>query len=113
TNSPRRAWFVQPISWRRNGFLVAPDALFLRRGVVWRRLAVFPLARLQSFGVEQGPIDRLLRIANVRAHTIAGPVTGHLEAVERDAAVRLFADVSAAAIDAADRDTTHRWAGSA
>ena len=38
-----------------------PDVLLLRRGAIWRKLAVFPLARLQSIGMHQGPLDRLLR----------------------------------------------------
>ena len=110
-NTPRRARILKLLSWRRNGFLVTPAALFLRRGVVWRTLAIFPLARLQSIGLDQGPIDRMLGVAGAQAHTIAGPVSGSLGAVDRDAALQLFATVEEHAIAAAATDRSHRWAG--
>lgn len=111
TNTPRRARILRLLSWRRNGFLVTTEALFLRRGVVWRSLAIFPLARLQSIGLEQGPLDRALGVASARAHTIVGPVSGSLGAVALPAALGLFEDVEVRAIAAAGRDHTHRWAG--
>src|SRR6185312_10495584 len=37
TNSPRRAAWLRPFSWRRNGFASAPDWLLLRRGAIWRQ----------------------------------------------------------------------------
>lgn len=111
TNTPRRARILRLLSWRRNGFLITAAALFLRRGVVWRTLAVFPLARLQSIGLDQGPLDRALGVAGAQAHTIIGPVSGSLGAVDRDAALRLFSTVESHAIAAAAADRSHRWAG--
>ena len=111
TNTPRRARLLRPLSWKRNGFLLLPDALLLRRGVIWRNLAVFPLARMQSIGVEQGPLDRALSVAGVRAHTISGRVSGRLGIIDRDAALGLFDDAEAAALAAAAADHSHRWAG--
>ena len=83
----------------------------MRRGVIWRRLAVFPLARMQSIGVEQGPLDRALSVAGIRAHTISGRVSGRLGIIDRDAALGLFDDAEAAALAAAAADHSHRWAG--
>lgn len=111
TNTPRRARILRLLSWRRNGFLITAGALFLRRGVVWRTLAVFPLARLQSIGLDQGPIDRALGVAGAQAHTIMGPVSGSLGAVDRDAALHLFETVAVNAVAAAATDRSHRWAG--
>lgn len=110
TNTPRRARLLRFLSWRRNGFQLSPDVLLMRRGAIWRTLAVFPLARLQSIGLEQGPLDRALRVASVRAHTIAGRVSGRLGIIDRDAALELFETAEAAVIHAAARDHTHRWA---
>jgi putative membrane protein len=76
---------------------------------VWRTLGIFPLARLQSVGMHQGPIARALGAASVHAHTIAGRVSGELRGVGRDDAVRLFADAETAAIAAAAGDRSHRW----
>jgi putative membrane protein len=111
TTTPRRAMILRPLSWRRNGFDVTERALFLRRGAIWRELAVFPLARVQSIGIEQGPIDRALRVASAHAHTVAGRVSGRLGAIDRDTAVALFQSVEAAAVRASAADRSHRWAG--
>jgi len=111
TNTPRRARWLRPLSWRRNGFQLSGTALFLRRGAIWRHLGIFPLARLQSVGVTQGPIARAAGVAAVHAHTIAGRVSGRLHAVGRDAALAVFAQTEAAAIAAGAADRSHRWAG--
>jgi putative membrane protein len=112
TNTPRRARWLRPLSWKRNGFLLMPDALLMRRGAIWRTLAIFPLARLQSIGIEQGPVDRALSVAAIRAHTIPGRVPGKLGVLDRDDALALFEEVDAAALTAASTDRSHRWAGS-
>jgi len=110
TNTPRRAWWIRPFSFRRNGFRLTDDLLLLRRGVVWRKLAILPLARLQSLGLHQGPLDRMSRVASARAHVVTGPVYAHLAAIDRDAALELFADVARGTVRAASGDRTHRWA---
>ncbi|MCR2825519.1 PH domain-containing protein [Microbacterium sp. zg.Y909] len=113
TTTPRRARILRPLSWKRNGFLVSGDQLLLRRGVVWRKLAILPLARLQSIGLYQGPIDRALRVAAVRGHVVTGPVYANVSAIDRDDAVSLLEAVEAAAVRAAAADRSHRWAGEA
>jgi putative membrane protein len=110
TNSPSRAWWIRPFSFRRNGFRLTRDLLLLRRGMVWRKLAILPLARLQSFGLYQGPLDRLTRVSNARAHVVTGPVYPYLAAIDRDTALALFDDVTRATVQAALVDRTHRWA---
>lgn len=110
SQTPRRAWFIRPLSWRRNGFLVSPHALLLRRGQIWRSLAIFPFARMQSVGLHQGPLDRSLRVASLRPHTVAGPVYGSVAALDRDDALAAFADVTARASAASTADRSHRWA---
>jgi putative membrane protein len=110
TVTPRRARIIRPLSWRRNGFRLTPDVLLLRRGVVWRKLAIVPLARMQSLALHQGPIDRRLGVASARAHTVSGPVDPALGAIDRDRALQLFADASAGAVRAASVDRSHRWA---
>lgn len=111
TNTPRRARILRPLSWRRNGFDLTGDALFLRRGAIWRKLAIFPLARLQSIQVAQGPVDRALSLANLHAHTITGPVSGSLGILDRDAALDAFERAEAGVVRATASDRSHRWAG--
>lgn len=109
-NTPPRAWWIRPLSFRRNGFRLTGDLLLLRRGLIWRRLGILPLARLQSLGLHQGPLDRASRVASLRPHVVAGPVYAGLAAIDRDIAVGLFADASRGAVQAASGDRTHRWA---
>lgn len=106
---PRRAWWRRPVSWRRHGFVLTDYALLLRRGRVWRKLAVFPLARLQGVSIAQGPIDRLQRVAWAQAHSVVGPVSGQVVGLERDDAIDLLQRTSRGAVAAAAADRTHRW----
>lgn len=112
-NTPPRAWWIRPLSFRRNGFRLTGDLLLLRRGMIWRKLAILPLARLQSLGLHQGPLDRMSRVATLRAHVVTGPVYPNLSAIDRDRALGLFADASHAAVVAASGDRSHRWAEAA
>ena len=106
---PRRAWWRRPFSWKRHGYTVTSDGLLLRRGIVWRKLAVFPLARLQGVSLSQGPIDRAQGVSGAQVHTVPGPITGLLSGLERADALALLDEVSVAAAEAASRDHTHRW----
>lgn len=106
---PARAWWRRPLSWKRNGFRLTDFGLLLRRGVLWRKLAIFPLARLQGLSLSQGPIDRLQRVSGAQVHTVPGPITGYLSGFERDDALELLLSVEQAAVAAASRDMTHRW----
>ncbi|UUT34510.1 PH domain-containing protein [Microbacterium elymi] len=65
----------------------------------------------RASGLHQGPLARALGAAKVHAHTIPGRVSGQLGAVDRDAAVALFARAEAAAVAAGATDRSHRWAG--
>jgi putative membrane protein len=109
TNSPPRAAWIRWFSWRRNGFAITPDAVLLRRGAIWRELIAVPQARMQSVSYRQGPLLRAMRLAIVRMHTVAGPVTARLGAIDADVGWSFFEEVAHEAITAAERDTTHRW----
>ena len=109
--TPTRARWLRPLSWRRNGVLLTADALLLRRGWVWRSLSILPLARLQSVGLSQGPLARMIGTATLTGHVIAGTVPTAVGAIDRDHALRLFERTARASVEAAATDRTHRWAG--
>jgi putative membrane protein len=109
TNTPRRARWLRPLSWRRNGFLLTPEALMLRSGVLRRALVVLPLARLQSIRISQGPVDRALDVANLTGHTVLGQVSGTLGILDRTAALDVWHGTAAGIVGAASRDRSHRW----
>lgn len=105
----RRAWWRRPLSWKRHGYVLTDMGLLLRRGVMWRKLAIFPLARLQGVSLSQGPIDRAQRVSGAQVHSVQGLITGYLSGFERDDALFLIDGVTAAAAAAAERDHSHRW----
>lgn len=112
TCSPRRAAVLRWFSWRRNGFAISPGAVLLRKGAIWRELVIVPHPRLQSVSISQGPLLRMLRLVSVHVHTVAGPISAQLGAVDRDAAIVFFDTVAQAAVRASGADTSHRWRSS-
>lgn len=108
-NSPRRAAPIRWFSWRRNGFAITSSAVLLRKGAIWRELVIVPQARMQSVALAQGPLLRRLRLATVRLHTVAGPISARLGAIDETVAVRFFQDAAAEAIAAGTADRSHRW----
>lgn len=83
TGSPRRARWLDPISWRRTGVAVTGRAVVIRHGRLTREVVVVPHERTQSIGLRQGPLQRRLGLASVALHSTVGPVTPtvpHLDA---------------------------------
>lgn len=110
TTTPRRARWLVPLSWRRNGVRLTDQALVMRRGLIWPQMIVLPLARLQSLAISQGPLARGVRVARLTGHTVLGPVTGTVGALDRDDAQAVWAAASVRAVEAARADRSHRWA---
>ena len=90
TTSPRRGQWLRWFSWRRNGFRTAPGAVLLRKGAIWRQLIVVPLPRVQSVGLRQGPLLRRLRLAEIELHTVQGPITAEIGALDAQDAMAFF-----------------------
>ncbi|WP_448059018.1 PH domain-containing protein [Cellulomonas hominis] len=78
---PRRARWLDPIGWRRRGVAVTDRALLLRSGVLVRELVVVPHERTQSLRLDQGPVQRRLRLASLAVHSTPGaaPQSRHLD----------------------------------
>ncbi len=109
TVSPPRARVLRWFSRRRNGFAMTSHAVLLRTGAIWRGLTIVPFARLQSVSVHQGPVLRPLRLSSVHAHTVAGPISPTLGALDTADALHFFDTVVDAAINGAQADQSHRW----
>lgn len=106
----RRAWWRRPFSWKRHGLTVTDFALIMRRGQFWRKLAVVPLARLQGVSVSQGPIDRMQRVAWMKAHSVVGPILGEVVGIESATMMATMDDIARRTFAATGRDHSHRWA---
>lgn len=109
TTSPRSARILDPLTWRRNGFAVAPRALLLRQGRLVRQLVVVPHERTQSLGVEQGPLQRRLGVASFALHTTVGPVTPQIAHLAEADAARLLAEQDERARIARNSEGPELW----
>ncbi|WP_448005976.1 PH domain-containing protein [Agromyces bauzanensis] len=109
SRTPVRAAWLRPFSWRRIGWALAGGVALLRRGWLQRSLILVPLARMQSVAVAAGPIARMLRLASVRIHTVAGPVTPNLSVVDRAEGFALFERLADDAVELAASDTSDHW----
>lgn len=107
--SPRRARVIDPLVYRRTGFLVTPTALLIRRGRLKRRLTVVPHARIQSISAAQGPLQRGLRIAKFRIDTTVGPVTPEIPHLDQLVVRDLIAEENERARRARAADRSERW----
>ena len=57
------------IVYRHTSYLVTPQGLEIRRGVVWRTVITLPKTRTQHTDVLQGPLQRHYGIATLTTHT--------------------------------------------
>ncbi len=111
--TPRRARFLAPLGWRRNGFTATETALLLRSGRWWRTFVVVPHQRTQSMALQQGPLARRFRVADLILHTTAGPVAPRLIQAGLDEARALLDDQSARARAARRLQKSEHWMESA
>ena len=92
TTSPRRAFWLDPMSWRRSGFTVTGRGLLIRSGRLVRRLTLVPHERTQSLGLQQGPIQRRLGVTTFALHTTPGPVGAVVQHLRSSDAAQLLAE---------------------
>ncbi|MGW1863711.1 PH domain-containing protein, partial [Streptomyces collinus] len=71
------------VRWRGYGLAVTESVFAARHGLLRRRLALVPHAKVQSVRLTQGPWERLWRLADVHVDTGAGKtVTARLRDAE-------------------------------
>ncbi len=107
--TPARARLLAPLGWRRNGYTATGTALLLRSGRWWRHLVVVPHQRTQSMALEQGPLARRFRVADLVLHTTAGPVAPRLIQAGLDEGRALLDAQAARARAARKRQTSEHW----
>ncbi|PJJ54051.1 putative membrane protein [Mumia flava] len=87
--APRRSAWLAPIGWRFRAAGSDEAAFVADRGWVSHRTDVVPHAKTQSVSVTQGPLQRLLGVADLRVHTPNGPVDAHGRNLAADDAAEL------------------------
>ncbi|WP_432505366.1 PH domain-containing protein [Kineococcus arenarius] len=109
TAVPRAARWLDPVAWRRDGYLVTEHAFLARGGRLVRRLDVVPHARTQSLGLAQGPLQRRMGLASVALHSTSGPVKPRVDHLAAPVAARLLAEQSQRARAARESAGPERW----
>jgi putative membrane protein len=101
--APHRARWLAPLRHRLLAIGFDSEMVYARDGWIVRKLVIAPLARTQSVRVVQGPIQRMLGLADVHIDT-AGRL--HVVGEHRDVeeAYALAATLASAAREARDRE---------
>lgn len=60
------------VAWHFRGYHLGPEELYLRTGLLTRKLTVLAYARIQEVNVITGPIQRRYELATVTISTAAG-----------------------------------------
>lgn len=107
--TPRSARILRPLSWRRNGVAIGDDAVLLRKGRVWRSLGIVPLARTQSFAMQQGPLEAALGVAHLAVHVVGSAFSPTIGALAVEDAQRTFTHAREVVPAAIGADTTEMW----
>lgn len=88
--APPRAVWLSPLVRQRHGYAVTADALLVRGGRLSRFVEVVPHARVQSLRLQQGPVQRWLRLATVEVLTTSGPAQPRVCHLDVEEATRLL-----------------------
>ena len=107
--SPRRARWLDPLVWRRNGVAVTDRAVLIRSGWLLRSLVVVPHERTQSVGLSQFVVERWFGLADVQLHSTPGPVTPVVPHLDAAAASRFVAEQARRARTARAAAGPERW----
>lgn len=85
-------WFGG-IAWldaRRRGWALREHDLIYRSGLIWRRTAILPFARIQHVETASGPLERAFGLMRVKCYTAGGMAADlSVEGLERDSARRV------------------------
>ncbi|MFV0464050.1 MAG: PH domain-containing protein [Nostocoides sp.] len=73
TGAPNARW-LDPFGWRRIGYQDTPSMLVIRGGAWHREVVLVPYARMQSFALRQGLVQRQLDLATFVVASTRGPV---------------------------------------
>ena len=100
TTSPRRARWLDPLTWRRTGCAVDEAVLVLRRGRLSRHASVVPHHKTQSAALSQGPVERRFGLSDLSVHVTPGSVitaVAHLDVADARALLERHAELTRAA----------------
>lgn len=107
--SSRRARWLDPLVWRRSGVAITGRAVLVRGGRFVRSLTVVPHERTQSLGLQQGPLERRLGLADIALHSTPGPIVPMVAHLDAHVAARVLDEQAARAHAARAAAGPERW----
>jgi putative membrane protein len=101
------------VHWRRDGYLVGENALYIGGGILRRRLWILPFAKLQTVSTSRSPLQRTLGLANVNpdlagAPMFAAPDVEDIAVEDAEALARRLLESFYSARDALRREAVNR-----
>lgn len=87
---PRRDRWLDWITWNRKAAMVTTTMIMIRDGRITHRVSFVPHSRMQSVAIDQGPLERYLKLANVHLHLVPGVVPTWVYHLEESQAERLW-----------------------
>ncbi|MBC3760443.1 PH domain-containing protein [Quadrisphaera oryzae] len=82
-------WWLAGRQVRAIGYAEREEDLLVRRGILFRSLAVVPYGRMQYVDVSAGPLERWLGIATVQLHTASASSDATIPGLRPEEAARL------------------------
>jgi uncharacterized protein len=82
-------WFLIGRNARWWGYAERDEDLYIKHGVMFRRLVVVPYGRMQYVDVEAGPLEQAYKIASVHLHTASPGTSARIPGLPADEAARL------------------------
>jgi membrane protein YdbS with pleckstrin-like domain len=82
-------WWLVGRSVASVGYAEHHEDLYIKHGVMFRRLVTVPYGRMQYVDVQAGPLDQLFDIAKVHLHTAAPGTSAVIPGVPASEAARL------------------------
>ena len=82
-------WWLTGRNARAWGYAEREEDLYIRHGVMYRRLVVVPYGRMQYVDVQSGPLERAFGIAAVHLHTASPGTSARIPGLPAAEAARL------------------------
>ena len=82
-------WVLVGRNARYWGYAERDEDLYIKHGVMFRRLVVVPYGRMQYVDVQSGPLEQLFKVASVHLHTASPGTSARIPGLSAVEAARL------------------------
>ena len=104
-----RAWFLDPLTYRRAGISLTQTAAAIRGGRFNRFAEFISYERIQSLVIRQGPVDRAAKVASVVLAQVPGPFTMTMEHMAGPDAATVAAELTKRSHRSRESEPPEKW----